>query len=376
MVRKLLTAIDEYVARHWCVVREVTFGISQRRELAALEQIRRTETAVTPQYRFLNVQRLMMIMQIRRIAWLIPYLTPEESLAQMDKWLPPPLEEEIALRKHLIPLRELEEERALRRDVTRIEEVREITRLLKLHKPSISVIEQEAFADLETTLFKLYPLQMEQIIKQIIHMCTAKQLYLDPIIGLETLQKFLLQLYVPMYMEMPMKLNMIALRLTQLTMEYVKGMSGTLYRALSSTAQAIKTKALLSTTQRRRLETKALSSGKTRIEQFQTKGEGGTTPSLSPTDKIGMGKGLTGTELAVLSVALAYGLPYFVKRWFTRSIGLPENSKLYHKPYISFIPVRRTLSRRYRRFKEADAWLTFNRDEYLKNMRKWRNRHG
>jgi len=376
MVWKILTAITEIEATEVAVEAMLTYGLTRQETARLLAELEGKKLITYPALRFINVQRLMMYLRLIDTIRITPFTIPPETNRRILMAQRLPFEMEEYKYKGILPQREIEREQTARRETLRTEEIKQKVRLLKLHQQAITCIEQRALANLESYLYTFQLEWYEKILLKIIDMCKAKQLYLERIVGKEALEKLLIQLYVPFYMEYPQKLNMIALRLTQATMLYASGISGTLYRAVSSTGQAIKTKMQLVTTQKRRLETKAVASGKKRKEPFQTKGEGGITESLSKKDKIGMGKGLTGKEYAVLSVSLAYGLPYYIKRMFARSIGLPENSKLYRRPYISFIPVRRTLRRSSFGKRRHTDITTFSRDEYIKNMRKWRSRNG
>jgi len=328
------------------------------------------------QYGYLNVQRLMLYMRAIHATKMLPFITPPKTLPPIRSGMLPTFEEELIFRKHLLPLRVLEEERVLRRERLRIEETREKTRILKLHQQAITCIEQRPLAELEKELYTFRLEWYEKILLKLIDMCKAKQLYLERIIGQEPLQKLMLQLYIPFYMEMPSKMNAIGIRLTQATMLYLAGIAGTIYSAIQSVGQAVKTKMQLVPVQKRRLETKALASGKRRREPFQTKSMSDYEEHIWGTTKLKVGKDLTGKEIMAISVAMSYGMPYFLKRWLVRQMGLPENSKLYHKPYTYLIPVRRTLARKMRRPYRKDNITLFNRDEYIKNMRNWRSTHG
>jgi len=324
----------------------------------------------------LNVQRLMFYMRILDVTKLIPYITPPESTKRIATTQRIPFELEELRFKGILPYRLLQQETLRRRDITRTEERREKIRLVKLHQQAITVPEQRPLADLESYLYTFHLEWYEKILLKIIDMCKAKQLYLERIVGQEPLEKLMLQMYVPFYMEMPMKMNAIALRLTQATMLYASGLAGTIYSSIQSIGQAIKTKWQLITAQNRRLETKALASGKTRKEKFQTKSSSDYEEHIHGKTKLKVGKDLTGKEIMALALAFSYGIPYYLKRWLVRQMGLPENSKLYRRPYTYFIPVRRTLRRSYRGRRFQRSITTFSRDEYLKNMGRWRSRYG
>jgi len=376
MVWKILTNIKELNERFGTVEVLVHGTLRQQQQAYTFWKQRGITVLTYHQFPLLNVQRLLLYIRAIHAMKILPFITPPKTLDPISKGMLPTFEEELIFRKHLLPLRILESERVLRRERLRTEETRETTRTLKLHQQAITVPEQRPLADLEVYLYTFQLEWYEKILLKIIDMCKAKQLYLERIVGKEALQKLMLQMYVPFYMEMPMRMNAIAIRLTQATMLYMSGIAGTIYSAIASVGQAIKTKWQLITAQKRRVESKALASGKKRKEPFQTKTTSDYEEHIYGTTKMKVGKDLTGKEIAVISVAMSYGMPYMIKRAIVRQMGLPENSKLYRRPYTYLIPVRSTLrkSTRGRRFQRNIT--TFSRDEYIKNMRKWRSRYG
>jgi hypothetical protein len=179
-----------------------------------------------------------------------------------------------------------------------------------------------------------------------------------------------------MYMEMPSTMNMLSCRITPATLVKLAHLSGTLYCQVSCTGESVKLKGGCGAAEFRPPQVKGLASGKPESEKFPTKWEAGTTDDLTLKTPVKMSKGLTGKELMAFSVFVAVGVPLTVKRFFAHSIGLSENSKLFRRPYVTFIPSRITKSYKTRMKYSAESWTTFRRDEYMKLMKKYGSRYG
>ena len=373
---KILTAIKEAIER----TMETTQIVTQAKEME--ERVRRwvLEHWIVQQQRtairFLDVQRLMMQYRLIQLVKLTPYLTVEQRQQLIRQALLTPVEQELWFTKRLITVRQLEEEQLTREHLTRLERRLEEVEELLLYPSSVLFTEHQVLCLMEKYLWTTLQEDVKQILQKIIKMCEAQSWQLEPIIGKEALQKLMLQLYVTAFLEPPYTLNMLGLRLTALTEQFLYETPLAFYITGVAQAEMLKTKALLQTCEKRRLETKKVASGKKRIEYVPTKFTAGVTESYTGTEKIGLFRDLFGKELFWYALRYAYRIPFWLRRWFAIHTGMPENHPLARYFGIGCIPSRRSLRGwKKQRYPEV-RWLYYHRDEYVRNLiRKYQSRY-
>jgi len=322
-----------------------------------------------------NVQRLLLAERLISLVKMIPYITPRESIQKIRGLLPTPYEIEQIYRRGGLRYREilLEEEQRLRR--LRPEEERQKVRQILLSPVSITLTDQTELARLESYLWLNLRTEVEQCLEKIVKMVISKSWYVETIAGLEALLKMLLQLYVYALMEHPKNLNMIGMRVTPLTIQYLEGKSGQLYMTSAMAGQDVKSKALLQTTQARKPMTKLVSSERSRTELIPQKIDIGHVIYISKDSLVGTGTDMKGMDMFFTALRYAYSMPFWLRRWLARSLGMPENHKYARYFGIGCIPTRSTWKGTIRRRYTGEAYIRFNRDEYLKMMRDFTSRH-
>jgi len=375
MVRKLLTAIDQQVARATTTLATVTSG----RQALLMAWTRAEQTTVTVQKAvtlpLLNVQRLMTYMRLIALTKLLPMLPPKEFRRGIDALLIPTPEEEKAIRRRTLPYRQMEELRTERIQRLRPERTRQQAREIPFSPTSINLIDQTAFARLEAWLWTNFPLQVMQVLGELIEQVIRKSWYLDRIVGLEPLEKLMLQMYVYAFMEFPQQLNMLGLRVTPLTMFVLRHRVGSIYMTYATLKQDVMSKALLLSALLRKPELKGILAGKTRQEWIPRKENIATTTDVTEETIVSTGRDLKGKEWFFTALRYAYGMPFWLRRRLARQFGMPENHKYARYFGIGCIPTRYArYSWKYRRYTE-ESFTYFRRDEYLKRLKLYDKMH-
>jgi len=371
---KMLTATKEVLDRQMAVEMLVEGTLVQKQ--MSYEKFKEDGVIVMRYGAFpkVNVQRLLLAERLISLVKMIPYITPRESITRVRGLLPTPYEIELLYRKGALRYRELllEEEQRLRR--LRPEEERQKVRQILLSPVSITLTDQTELARLEKYLWLNLRTEVEQCLEKIVKMVISKSWYVETIAGLEALLKMLLQLYVYALMEHPKNLNMLGMRVTPLTLQWLEGKSGQLYMTASVQGQDIKSKALLQTVQKRKPMTKLVSSERSRLELIPQKIDIGHVIYISKDALVGTGHDFFGKDFLFTALRYAYGMPFWLRRWLARMWGMPENHKYARYFGIGCVPSRSTWKGTIRRRYKGDAYINFNRDEYLKMMRRYDSR--
>lgn len=377
MARKLLTAIDQVVSRT-AIIRETT--TAQAETLARARTFAEQTRVVIMQkttYKFLDVQRLLLQTRLMRLRKLVPILESKPTARRISTIMMPLLEEEEMYARRKMTLRQYQELREERPQRLRPEQVKQEMRLLRLHRETINLTDQLEFALMEKYLWLNLRTETLQVLQKILKMCTAKQWYCETIVGLEALTELLLQMYVYAFMEYPRTAVMFAMKVSPITMMLLSGKVASIYGVCSMQAQHIKTKSLMVACQKRKLRTKGVASGKPKLIMVAIKQFIGAILKLAKESLVGVGKDATGNEMFFIALRYAYSLPFFMRRWFARQFGMPENHKYARYFGIGCIPTRYAKkSWKRARYPEAQ-YLTYSRDQYVMNaIRKYQSRHG
>lgn len=333
------------------------------------------QIAQAPVITFLNVQRLMLYQKMIETIKKYPYLPEQERKQIISKLAVSPLEEEELVRKGLITEKQITQQKLVRREQTRIEkrliEVRE-----RLLSPSAMLLtDHQALCLLEKYLWDNLRTETQQILEQLVKMCEQKAWYIPKIEGLEHLQKLMLETYVTAFMERPYTMNMLALRLTQLTKSALMTKSMSIYIEGAVQAQAMKPKSKICLCEKRKLIQKAVASGKKSSETFPTKTFAEHIWGYDPNLKIGLWKDLFGKDYYFLALRYAYTMPFRLRRAMARQAGMPENHKFAKYFGIGCIPTRHTKFRGKKESYPEFYFTPYSRDQYLKDIKKFSSRY-
>lgn len=376
MARKLLTALDQIVAR--TAITQATVARSAEAWATARLVAQRTATVTVQKttLQFVNVQALMLGMRLLSLGQLLPLLTPRQMLRQIAVLEMPLMEERELFTRRKMSLRQMQELRTSRTRIMRPQKVRQTLREIMLSRTAITMTDQLEFALLEKYLWVNMQAQVEQVLQKILHMCIAKQWYCESITGLESLIQLMLQMYVYAFMMHPQTAVMLAMRVTPLTMQVLRHKLASIYMVCAVQNQALAPKGILITAQKRKTRTKAVSESKGKTEMVNIKQNIGQTKDLTDGTKVGVGRDAMGKEMFFTTLRYAYSMPFWLRRWFARQFGMPENHKYARYFGIGCIPSRYA-KRSWKRYRKTEPAITnFNRDQYLKRVKKFREMHG
>jgi len=341
MTRKLLTALDQVAVRN-------TITVMQMREQALIQQRAREwaeQARLTIQTRrevpFLNVQQLTHTMRLMQLSNLVPLIEPEEARQHIQPLLFPSLEEQKIRMRRVTPIHITEQVEYSRIQRIRPALIEQEMREFLLHRTSIIMIDQLILAILEAYLFTYYRNEMLQILLKILEMIINKLWYLEPIVGLEALQKLMLQHYVYAFMEYPKTLNMLGIRVTPLTLSMMEHKPASLYMTATIEKTQTKQKSMIKSAEHRKPEIRVISGSRTRAPVTSIKREIGVTEDLTKDTIVHTGRDFSGKEMLFTMLRYAYSIPYWIRRWLAREMGMPENHKYARYFGIGAIPSRR-----------------------------------
>ena len=207
-------------------------------------------------------------------------------------------------------------------------------------------------------------------------MCVLRQTYVMEKPKLKTLQKLIMQLYVPYFHARPYTMNLLSIRTSPVTLKYLKQKSATYYIYGCAEYEMFKQKPLVKACEKRRQETKFMASssgcGATRPIKFSQ----GYTDSLTGEEKVGIPKDTTGKELLWLGLRYAYSMPYWIRRMIAMHMGMPENHKYARYFGIGVIPSRRKTWRKYERHFPEAQYLHYSVDkQVMQAIKRYRKRY-
>jgi len=375
MTRNLLTALEYIEERMTSTVQSLTAKLTAQTTAYQRQTLKTTTYLDYRKYTLIQVQRVTQLTRIHDFLHQYAVISETMRTRKALETSAMPFEFEELRRKGIMKIKEYEEEVYVRRELpTEILEPEKVTPL-RLWQQSINLVDQQAFAMLEKQLWLTQPTDVLAVLQKLYDACQRKQLFIERIVGKEPLMRLLAQMYIPMFMQMPLTMNMMSLRVTPLTMQLLENKQGTTYVHCVAQGQAIKTAPLLASAQRRRTETKQLASAKQRVEIFPIKMESGVVTALDKEGKLYVGKDLMGKALMMLTLMYCTTIPYIVKHWLAHQWGMPQNYRLLRKPQIQFMPTRVTLAKKIRVRYTGTYWTNFNRDEYLKLIKKYGGTH-
>jgi len=345
-------------------------SMSRQQALFTVQTLQR-EQAI----RFVNVQRLMQLERAVSLIRVIPAITPPETIPHITRAMYPILEEEELFTKRYIPKEVLEREEMRRPEEMRMEKRLEEVRKRILDPTAILMTDHSEFCLLEKYLWENLHDAVNAVLDKLILMTVAKQRWLERIPELEALEKLMLQLYIACFMGFPEQVNMLALRLSALTMQRLEHAPVAVYASATHQAQAMRTKAVLMTVQRRKQETKMVANERSMKELVPRKWKVAGFEDLTKDEMAVIARDMKGKAMFSIALRYCYGMPYVLRRWLAREYGLPENYKYIRYAKMFGIPIRRALwawrSRRY----VGESWTYFRRDQWIKNLRDFKSRY-
>lgn len=365
MTRKLLTAIDQITSRTMITHQEVSrraveWVTAHQVSLRITSEMIRKEMERT-----LTVERLVTTTAHAHLRPLIPLIPPQESTRYITRLLMATEQEEKAQTKHIVPSRFIERLRRERLEELRPEQIREQMRQYLLDPTAISLIDHTAFCSLEAYLWQTRPLQVTQVLGELLKTVTRKTWYVDHIVGLESLTKLMMQMYLYAFMEFPMCLNILGLRVTPLTMLVLRHKVASVYMTHAMECQDVRTRPYLGTVQARKIETKLVVSERSRTEVIPRKENIAVTTDLTEDTRVSTGRDGQWKDMFFTMLRYAYSMPFWLRRWLARTYGMPENHKYARYFGIGCIPTRYARYSRKERFMPEATYLTYSRDEKI-----------
>jgi hypothetical protein len=313
-----------------------------------------------------QLQHVQIMTQIMH--YFVPTLPLSERRETLYDITQPLLKEEKALLKHLLKYSQYASQQRQKRDLTRLERYEQETQERLLPTIALNLIDHTALCILDKELWQTYPTQVQQILQQIKEMCEKKTFHITPLPDYIALQEHLLQTYSTAHATHPFLLNMLAMRLTAMSMQVLKNIPMTIYYVGAVQQQMMQCKYQLTCCENRRLETKYVSSGKPTTEAVPEKYSVGWTPKLTGDEKVGIPKNMKGQELIFMALRYAYSMPYWIRRMIAIHTGMPENSKYALYFGIGGLPTRRS-TWRYDFLKYPEAkYLQYSADEHIRKL--------
>jgi len=304
------------------------------------------------------------------------YLKGFESAFLAETLLPEPTWAQLLFRLYTPPRAVQLRLEQLRRHRTREQLIEREFEVVRLEPRFRVILDVAELARLEANLFERYGLLMEEALNDVINMCRLRQTLLTEKPQQKALQKMLMQIYVPYFHARPYTMNLLAIRVTPLTLQYLRNKPATYYIYGVVQYEMLKQKALTKACEKRRQETKLMASssgcGSTRPIKFSQ----GYTDALTGEEKVGVPKDHTGKELLWMALRYAYSMPYWLRRFIAVHTGMPENHKYARYFGIGCIPSRRKTWRKYERHFPEAQYLYYSVDKQVMNaIKRYRKRY-
>jgi len=376
MVWKILTNTVQMVNRasETLRTRQIAVAVATTRQVAV-------QTSFTQETR--NVAQKAIGMHELRIAYImqhLPRLTPELTREFREHNLPLleiiTEEEEAKSKRANIPLRETELERRERRLRTRLERVLDNIERIIFERPVFGVTELTTEAMLEHHLWDNYHDQILLALTNLILASEQRNLFIKPLGVSEGFQRFAMEYYMPYYMALPMKHNLLGVKVTPLSLLLLEGRHASSYVTGTLQGQEMKTKSLIVPSQARALRAKVVSSGKRPIEPIPTVSVGDEHEKFSKNDYIPIFHDVQGKDMITVTILDAVIRRYLIKVWGARMVGYPEGYAFWQYPHVAVIVTRRGMRIRYKKRFLVPRWAEHIAHYYIKGMRKFREVHG
>lgn len=284
--------------------------------------------------------------------------------------------EESHARYEGVPFQEVEPLRRRREIMTRLEKrIAEMEELI-LERPAFGEVYTTLEAMLEKFLYTNYHDEVLLALTNLVIASEQRNIFINPFGVTDGFQRFIMEIYMPYYMQMPQKHNLIGVIVTPLSMLILEGRHASSYVTGVVQGQDIKTKSLVLTTQRRALRAKQLASSKGRIISIPTTSFGEEHEELKKSDYIPIFHDISGKDMITVTILDAVLRKYLIGVWGARMVGYPEGYAYWQYPHISVILKRRGVRIRYRKRFLVPRWAEHIITMYLRGMRKFREVHG
>jgi hypothetical protein len=343
--------------------------------IEAIQEQVTTEATIEP-LRTLDTHGLMRNYYVRQTMEILPSIVGAEVEEGISRLLEIPEEAQRLLLKTPLGTRLEQIERFKRmQDLKPVERLLGIERL-KLDRPAVMSLEQTILSMLESLLYTTRYDDVNIIMQELMAMVEERRRYARIEPRLEALTKHLLQQYMPYFMEPPQEHNMIGLRLSLMTMQWLKNKSVTLYATMAGQGQTMKQKAELMSCEPRQERQKSLALLKKELEWFNVVLGLTGSKELKLSDNVPLFPDFMGKPIVTVTLLQVASMRFLLTDNYSKVIGFPENKWYLVYPRIEVI-ITRTGVRMRRRMRVPEWYYTnFRRDEYLKNWSKWDGTHG
>jgi len=311
------------------------------------------------------------IRQLGIIATTMRQVAVRQAIVDRERY-----EDESGARYEGTPLQEVEPRRRRQEILTRLEKrIAEMEEMI-LERPAFGEVYTTVEAMLEKFLYTYYHDEVLLALTNLVIASEQRNIFINPFGVTDGFQRFIMEIYMPYYMSMPQKHNLIGVIVTPLSMLILEGRHASSYVTGVVQGQDIKTKPFLLTTQRRALRAKQLASSKGGIINIPTTSYGEEHEELKKSDYIPIFHDITGKDIIVVTIFDAMIRKYLISVSGARMVGYPEGYAYWQYPHISVIIRRRGARIRYRKRFLVPRWAEHIIHYYLKGMRKFREVHG
>jgi len=372
----MLTNVREVTDRSGMVQLMVTQHTTALQQSSLYFATRTAEQISQLQLPLFDASGLLRAYRIRQWAEMLPALRAVEAPVQVPSLLEFGTDEEIALHRLRKPRVTEQQERIMRYAQLKPQETMAEVERLKLERDAIFHVELIALALLEYLLWTTRQFDVQQVLTQLLEMSQARRSWLTPILGKESLQKLMLTLYVPYFMETPLRHNMLGLMVSWLTMQALTGKSVSGYASMAGQGQQMKQKSELLSCEARIPRQKAVALSKKLTEWWQTVVGLFETLDFKLSSQVPLFTDWKGRPLRTVTLLNVLGHNYLISKNFTLSTGFPENKWYMVYPRLEVIVTRRGLRLHKRLTVPESQAFNYRRDNYVRDMRKWRSWHG
>jgi len=375
MVRKILTHLSTVMERiltvhHAHLLRRFIAEVIAEREHGLTVETQRREQLRTINLRHFTVKMMlyhfytlyapMIVEMLREKEKQIFYLPPDVRRLLIRYGLP--------LYKRFFVEQEL-------REMLRLPLRETLLKPEPLRPEQVHILDVYADALIEKYFHSNFPDLISNAIENLVEASEKKTRYIKPLNTTEAKQKLVMEMYYGYYLPYPLTNNLMGLRLTYLTLPHILNKRASFYAVMSFTGETVKTKHTALPVEKRKLQVKAIASRKGRKEKGVTRQALDEVSPVKKDSQLPLQKTREGQPLDVWLVWRIAGYRKILKIWQTRQTGYPEDRPYWAKPHIEVIVTRRGIKIRKVKRIPIEKIVQFNRDEYLKMIKKFREHH-
>jgi len=376
MVWKILTNAVQMVtrARETLRIQQVAVTVATTRQVAV--QTASREEAHNEAYKTIGMREIRNAYVMQHLKRLTPELIREYRERNLPLLETVTEQEEAHARRAEIPLRETELQKRERRLLTRFERVLDETERMILDYPAFVKTELTLEAMLERYLWENLHDQTLLAITNLILASEQRNIFINPLGVTEGFQRFIMEYYMPYYMQMPYKHNLLGVKVTPLSLLLLEERHASSYVSAVTQKADTQTKPLLIPAQTRALQIKSVSSGGSGTRPYTTTSYAEEHEKLKKTDYIPIFHDVQGKDMITVTILDAVLRRYLIKVWGARMVGYPEGYAYWQYPHIAVIITRRGARIRYKKRFLVPRWAEHIVHYYIKGMRKFREVHG